>query len=238
LDVDHAPPIVPILFIVVIAIAMTIIAILNAKANRQRTQALAAWAQARAWSFDPGPDSGLESQFPQFELFHRGYDRRASNTIRGVATVSNRPFPITCGDYRYTVSHGKSSTTYRLSYIILTLPFPNVPGLDIRRENLLDKFAGALGFQDINFESERFSREFFVKCPDKKFAYDVITPKTMDFLLGSDPPPIHISGGQVCLVDAPARLWQPIDFDHHIAWADFFFGLWPDFLAGSARNPA
>jgi hypothetical protein len=236
--VETTAPIFPILFIVFITVVLTIIAIFNAKANRQRTQALAAWAQARGWSFDPSEDPGHDAEFPQFEVFQRGGRRRAENTVRGVATLAGRPFPIKCGDYQYTVSTGKSSTTYRFSYIILTLPFPNVPGLDIRRENLLDKIAGAIGFQDINFESEQFSRAFFVKCPDKKFAYDVITPKMMDFLLGSDPPPIHISGGQVCLVDAPPRRWEPIDLDHHLAWADFFFGLWPAFLADTARNPA
>lgn len=235
---EHAPPIFPVLFIVFITAVMIIVAVLSARANRRRAQALAAWAQARAWSFDPSEEPGLDNEFPQFEIFHRGGRRRASNTIRGTATISNRPFPLQCGDYQYTISTGKSSTTYRLSYIILTLPFPNVPGLDIRRENFLDKIAGALGFQDINFESEQFSRRFFVKCPDRKFAYDVITPKMMDFLLASDPPPIHISGGQICLVDAMPRRWEPLDFDHHLAWADYFFALWPDFLADTARNPA
>ena len=207
---------------------MVVIAIFGARAARERRDALAAWASSRSWSFDPGDDSIHDDEFPQFDVFRRGSQRRAFNSMRGVVTIGDRPFPIKCGDYRYTVSSGKNSTTYRFSYIVLTLPFPNVPGLDIRRENLLDRVAGALGFQDINFESEEFSRRFFVKCSDRRAAYDIISPKMMEFLMASNPPPIHVSGGQVCLIDGDARTtWDVAGFERHLGWASQFFSLWP-----------
>jgi hypothetical protein len=230
--VDSAAPILPILVIVAIGVLFTIVSILTAKANRQRSEALGAWASSHSWSFDPSDDDTQDAEFPQFEIFRRGSRRHASNTIRGVATICGRPFPIKCGDYEYTVSNGKSSTTHRFSYLILTLPFPNVPNLDIRRENLLDRIAGVFGFQDINFESEEFSRAFFVKCSERKFAYDVITPKMMDFLLQSNPPPIHICGGQVCLTNGDDSRWDAPGFERHLAWAAQFFSLWPDYTAG------
>ena len=68
---------------------------------------------------------------------------------------------------------------------MLTLPFPNVPGLDIRRENLLDRVAGAFGFQDINFESEEFNRMFKVTAEDPQVAYQLIDPRMMNWLLST-----------------------------------------------------
>jgi hypothetical protein len=237
--VDSTAPILPIIVIVMITVGLTIVAILGATANSQRREALAAWAHSHSWSFDPGDDDIHDAEFPQFDIFQRGSRRHGLNTTRGVATICGRPFPIKCGDYQYTVSNGKSSTTHTFSYLILTLPFPNVPGLDIRRENLLDRLAGALGFQDINFESEEFSRRFFVKCSERKFAYDVITPKMMDFLLQSNPPPIHISNGQICLTNSDSdSKWDPQAFERHLAWAGQFFSLWPDYYSPSPREGA
>jgi hypothetical protein len=223
-----------IILVIVLVVVLGIVgSIMSARAARERRETLGAWAAARGWTFDPEEDDGQEREFPQFELFHRGSSRRAYNSMRGSVVIGGRDFPIKCGDYRYTVSNGKSSTTHRLSYIVVTLPFAGVPGLDIRRENLMDKIVGALGFQDINFESAEFSRRFFVKCDDRKFAYDVITPKMMDFLLAGNPPPISISRGQICLTDRDdftKHCWDTVTFDQHLGWAQEFLGLWPEFV--------
>src|SRR5205085_4299284 len=102
------------------------------------------------------------------------------NTLRGPLDASGRAFGALAGDYSYKItrSNGKttSTSTYRFSYLIVKVPFPDTPGLLIRPETLMDKVAGALGFDDIDFESEEFSRRFLVKSPDKKFAYDVVSP--------------------------------------------------------------
>lgn len=227
----------PILIGILVLAIVILSAVFSAKAAKARRDMLAAWAASKHLSFDPDDDPGQSAEFPQFDIFQRGSSRRAYNTMRGVVPINGRPFPIKCGDYRYTVSNGKNSSTYRISYIVLTLPFPNVPGLDIRREGLLDRVAGVLGFQDINFESEEFSRKFFVKCEDRRFAYLVITPKMMEFLLACNPPPIHISRGQICLAGADMeslRRWDPPDFDRRLAWAEEFFALWPNAAADGA----
>ena len=62
-------------------------------------------------------------------------------------------------------------------------PFRNVPDLLIRPEGFFDKVAGAFGFDDIDFESEEFSRAFFVKSSDKRFAYDVLHPRMLELLM-------------------------------------------------------
>ena len=50
---------------------------------------------------------------------------------------------------------------------------------------MLDKITEFAGFNDIDFESAEFSRKFYVKSPDKRWAYDVIHPRMMEFLLAS-----------------------------------------------------
>jgi hypothetical protein len=209
---------------------------LSYKAEKERREALAAWAAFRGWSFDPDADHAHDDEFPQFELFRRGHSRRAYNTVRGSLIIAGHHYAIKCGDYLYKVtrSNGKrsSTSTYRFSYAILTLPFPGVPGLEVRREGLFDKFTQALGFDDIDFESAEFSRRFCVKGTDKRFAYDLITPAMMEFLLAEEPSPVAISRGQQCLTDGRTR-WAVPQFTDRLGWAERFFQLWPEHLIRS-----
>jgi hypothetical protein len=55
--------------------------------------------------------------------------------------------------------------------------------LTIENENVFTRLADALGFRDIEFESEDFNRAFNVKSPDKKFANDVVDARMMQWLL-------------------------------------------------------
>lgn len=83
------------------------------------------------------------------------------------------------------------------------------------------------GFDDIDFESVEFSRKFFVKSPDKRFAYDVIHPAMMEFLLASDPPSLDVEQNRCCLFDG-MRTWSPEQFRSTLAWARQFFEFWPE----------
>jgi hypothetical protein len=53
----------------------------------------------------------------------------------------------------------------------------------IRPENFLDKAAGLIGFEDIDLDNAEFNRKFHVSADDKKFAYDVLNQRLMEFLL-------------------------------------------------------
>jgi hypothetical protein len=100
-------------------------------------------------------------------------------------TWKNRPF---LGfDYHYetysTDSKGRRQTHHHhFSAVILGSSFLLKP-LHIDRENMLTRLADALGFDDIDFESAEFSRTFRVKSPDRKWAYAVLHPRAMEFLM-------------------------------------------------------
>jgi hypothetical protein len=173
----------PILIISIFIVGAIVLAWLSYLARQKRRQDMAALAARLGWSFDPESDSSMDDRFGQFGCFCRGHSRAAYNTLEGTTTIGGRQFPVRMGDYTYkiTTSNGKSTSTrtYRFSYVVISVPWRGVPDLIIRREGLMDKLAGAIGFDDIDFESEEFSRRFFVKSPDKKFAYDVIHPRMM-----------------------------------------------------------
>ncbi len=209
---------------------------LAAKKRREGMQAL---ARELGWRFYAAHDSSHDDEYSHFEIFRKGHSRSAYNTLVGSLEIDGRSFPAKAGDFRYRVtsSSGKSTTTttYRFSYLILHLPFRNTPELLIRREGLFDKLAGAFGFDDIDFESEEFSRRFHVKSSDKRFAYDVIHPRMMEFLLDTRAPMIDVEQGRCCLSDG-GRRWKPEGFHDRIRFLREFFDLWPDHLTAGLES--
>ena len=99
--------------------------------------------------------------------------------------------------------------------------------LHVRRENIGDRVLGALGFDDIDFESEEFSRKFYVASDNKRFAYAVIHPRMIEFLLQTTPPHIELVDGVCLLYVNTSREWPIDEFRKHVAWARQFFELWP-----------
>lgn len=231
----------PLLILVFIAFAIVamIVIYLSHLANQRRREALAALASKLGWQFDPHKDHSHDEEYAHFEIFRRGHSRAAYNTLTGRLTIDDRAFPAKMGDFTYkiTTSNGKSTTThtYHFSYLIVHLPFRGVPDLLIRCEGVLDKIAGVFGFDDIDFESAEFSRKFHVKCADKRFAYDVIHPRMMEFLLRNCATAIDIERGRCCLSDGRKK-WEPEQFRAMLAWAETFFDQWPDHLTAELEN--
>ncbi|MEM8757281.1 MAG: hypothetical protein AAGF47_05820 [Planctomycetota bacterium] len=202
------------------------------KLARDRREALAGLAGELGMGFDPARDTSHDDRYANFEVFRRGQSRAAFNTIAGETEIAGGRHAVVMGDFIYRVSResGKSrrTTTHIFSYAIIQSPYPGVTDLLIRPESVFDKIGAAIGFEDIDFESAEFSKKFLVKSPDKRFAYDVITPNMMEMLLAEGKPPIiDLERGMLLLTDGRRR-WQPEQFREHLAFADTFFGLWPD----------
>ena len=202
------------------------------KAAAERRRALAELAARHGLAFDPHEDDGHDDEYAQFEIFRRGHSRVAKNTLSGRLELFGRPCALRAGDFRYRVTRnsGKSrrTSTYRFSYLIVHPPW-QTPPLLIRREGVFDKLASAFGFDDIDFESDEFSRRFYVKSTDKRFAYDVLHPRMMEFLLAEPPPMLDLEGGALCVSDGERR-WDPAGFERQIAFVRKFCELWPRHL--------
>jgi len=223
---------VGIAFVVIVVIAVAGVAIYYShKAEQERIASLRALAWSKGWNFNPESDSRHDEQYNCFSTFQQGHSRRAYNTITGEHTVNGKPHPVKMGDYLYKVTshNGKTTTTttYRLSYLIIHLPYLTVPNLQIRPENLFDKIGAAIGFDDIDFESAEFSRKFMVKSTNKRFAYDVITPKMMEFLMASPKRSIDQERAMICITNGTRR-WKAHEFMPELDWISEFLQLWPE----------
>ncbi len=194
--------------------------------ERERRVALEYLAAELGLSFDSRADGTLHRRYAH-TLFSRGRRRSGYNTLSGPLTLGGRPFYVRMGDYRYTTGSGKNARTHRLSYAVLRVPWIETPHLLIRREGIADKIGGGLGFDDIDFESEEFSRTFWVKSSDRKFAYDVVHPVMMRFLLEGPKPHVEILDDACLLLDGTSR-WEPSRFRGWLRWAEAFFERWPE----------
>ena len=175
----------PFFLIVVFGLLVVGVIILGHYAAAKRRNELSQWAASQGWRFSPDRISGLEHQYPGFQLLKQGSDRYAYNIIRGIFKDLN----ILAFDYHYethsTNSKGHRQTHHHhFSAVILETPHV-LKSLFIRAEGFFDKLTEFFGFDDIDFESAEFSRKFFVKAEDRRWAYDVIHTRTMEFLLDS-----------------------------------------------------
>ncbi|MEL6329743.1 MAG: hypothetical protein AAFR38_08785 [Planctomycetota bacterium] len=228
---DGAPPILQVLFGLVFVVGAIAAGIYAHQQEKKRTAALLEFARIRGFTLSPS--SGPEPFHAHFEIFRRGFDRRALNTITGSIDVNGRPFGITTGDFRYRERRGsgknRRTVTIKFSYLVAQLPFMHIPDTRVRREHWGDKLASVFGADDIDFESERFSRDFHVKCDSKRFAFDLIDPRMMEFLMASDPPNFEIERGRL-LIHTGAGRWKPGQFARQLSWLDDFGEHWPDHL--------
>ena len=208
------------------------IGVLAYRAHQKRLAELRELAARLGFTFDPGDDQGHDDEYAQFAIFQRGHSRAAFATLRGELELFGRPCAVVAGDYRYKTDSGsgknRSTTTHTFSFLIVHPPWPS-PSLVIRPEGVFDKLKGAFGFDDIDFESEQFSRAFWVQSDDKRFAYDVLHPRMMEFLLAVRPPMLEIEHGALCVADG-ARRWQPAQFGAQMDFVTRFCELWPRHL--------
>lgn len=167
--------------ILVILVAVAVFGVYAWQQEQKRKEALLVWATARGWTLRTATRRGVDHDFPGLGFLARGRSRRAKNVVTG----THRGRPVTLFDYRYTTGSGKNKQTHRLGVVVVGTDHPVIP-LTIRRENPFDKVGEFLGADDIDFESAEFSRTFFVKSGDRKWAYDVIHQRTMDYLLRCD----------------------------------------------------
>ena len=94
------------------------------------------------------------------------------------------------------------------------------------------------GFDDINFESAEFSRRFFVQAPDKRWAYDVIHPRTMEFLLAQ--PMSLLQFDAAAVIAWRGNTLGPAEFEQLIETARGVLDRLPPYLVQQQQttNPA
>lgn len=204
-------------------------------AAKRRTQ-LQNWAEARGFTFDEGRDGGFDERFAQFKFLRQGSNRYAYNRCEGLWQGR----PVSTFDYHYETysrdSKGRRQTHHhRFSAVILRGPVPLQP-LAIRPEHFFDRVAEFFGADDIDFESVEFSRRFHVSAPDRKWAYDVLHARAMQFLL--DSPVFSIQFDHQDAIVWNGRLLNPADLDAALGVIEGLFDQMPEYLLRQQREPA
>jgi len=155
------------------------------KRARERREALTKFAAENGWSFNPETSRTIDDEFRDIGLFRRGSNRYGENFIRG----EHHGCGLLMFDYHYETESGtgkdRKTTHHRYGIVMLRPSFPLKP-LVIRPEGLWDKITSAFGWDDIDFESAEFSRRYHVSGPDRRWAFDVLTPRTMELLLSRE----------------------------------------------------
>jgi hypothetical protein len=156
----------------------------NLHFTRKRQEAFRLLASVQGWTYatdgsDPSP------RFPGFRPFGEGHSRAARDLLAGRANGQ----AFEAFTYRYVVTSGAGKSRHETThwYEVVVLPMPiAAPRLALEPETLGHKLFDALGGEDIDFESDEFSRAYWVKGEDRRFAYDVVSPAMMEHLLAGD----------------------------------------------------
>ncbi|MDA1213416.1 MAG: hypothetical protein O2955_12945 [Planctomycetota bacterium] len=151
----------------------------------KRRQELSHWAETLGLVFCADKDRSFDDRFSEFSHLQQGSNRYAYNIIEG----RYNKYSFSAFDYHYethsTDSKGRRETHHHyFSAVVVDTGFPLKP-LFIRNETIFDKVGEFFGFDDIDFELAEFSREFMVKSPDRRWAFDVLHQESMEFLLAS-----------------------------------------------------
>lgn len=223
---------------------MIVFGVIGAKMAAKRRAELLAFAQQAGLQFFPDRDSSIASRFGHFSAFTQGSNRYGYNTLRGHLDAACGKLELTAGDFHYQTesrdSKGRRQVhNHYFSYLVLHPPFVMLPRMSMRRETLIDRISGAIGFDDIDFENDAFSRKFHVKSDNRKFCYDLLDPRMIEWIMTTEPPNLYIAGGQFMVTWK--GIWKVVEFSSNIEWLRTLVSKIPNHLIDrlqSATPPA
>ena len=207
-------------FAAIIVVAI-VFGILNAQKRRKEIRAL-----AHKWGFTyyPSDPWGLPTWYSGLDLFNHGHSKKAENVMSG--GVDGRT--VVAFDYRYTTGSGKNQHTHHHQAVVFLLPI-HAPAIRMRPESILDRMASWVGWDDIDFESDEFSRRYYVASQDRRFAYDIFHARLIDYLLRCGTAP-HMEMNGVFLLLYDTGHGQVANFERLIMIGQTVVNMIPDYV--------
>ncbi|MEV3934592.1 hypothetical protein AB0K52_01230 [Glycomyces sp. NPDC049804] len=154
---------------------VALVIVLGRRARQRRIAQCAAWAAHHRFQYWPEDPSALGiTRRPPFAA---GHSHRALDVFRGTFKGRHLHF----FHYRFKTGSGKEERTHDYQLVAIDLPALR-PVLDVSHENFLTRRFD----KDIAFENQAFNDKFKIASPSPRFAYDVIHPRTMEWML-ADP---------------------------------------------------
>lgn len=174
--------------------------------KRKRQDRISRFAASRGLTYEQRNDAW--TQMPWGSPFGEGSSRKASNVLTG--NLKGRP--VVTFDYQYTTGSGDDRTTH--NYLITATQIPRAfPQLVVDLEGVSGRMARRLGFKDIELESDAFNKQYKIKCDSRKFAYDVLHPRFMEWMLQTNSPGFTIAGPYVVIARPGALSVSSVDGD-------------------------
>jgi hypothetical protein len=110
--------------------------------------------------------------------FGSGRDRRALSVVTG----EHRDRKLQAFEYVHDAGEGGSAQRVHHTVVVVNLPGA-CPKLEVTLEHAGHKLPGPFGVHDLELGSERFNVRFRVRTDTDRFAYDVLHPRTMEWML-------------------------------------------------------
>lgn len=151
--------------------------------KKKRLEELTQMAYQLGLGFSEYDSEGLVGM--PFVLFSKGDGRGVENVMFGTwQGLELREFDYWYYEESSDGDGGRSKTYYRFS---CALAWFNAycPGLSVTREDLVSWVANRVGLPDIQLELEEFNRAFKVRCDERKFAFDFLDARMMQWMLGA-----------------------------------------------------
>jgi hypothetical protein len=167
-------------------------------------------AHRRGWRYlDESPEHAYEGT-----PFGEGRNRRACSVVSG----EHRGRKLRAFEYAYDSGGGESAQRVCHTVVVVNLPGAS-PTLEVTLEHARRQLPGPVGVHDLELGSERFNVRFRVRTDDDRFAYDVLHPRTMEWML-DDP---RATAFSVRFDGAALICWEPgaLDVGRLLAMIDY-----------------
>jgi hypothetical protein len=159
----------------------------------ERQKELWEWARANNLTFNPAKDPSLG---PRLVPFLGSYDA-GWNVMEGVY----RGRAVCAFDYRYADNDCRSAVVVDA-------------GLPLKRLIIGPRGAiGSVGYDVPSLESIEFNDKYVVLVKDRRWAYDVLSQKTMELLLHNDYFFIELDGTKAAAHGGTKQYFRPRDFN-------------------------
>lgn len=167
---------------IIIIIVFALVAYFAWQRNKVRIKALRKYSDGIGFNYYDHDALGLHSRIHFINRIKTHDSPKIEHILAGKRVGRD----VMAFDYSHMEGSGKNRhrVYFCAACMVLTKHFQE---LVVRRENVLDKIGKAVGIDDINFENYEFSKKYNVQCGDKKFAYDIMHPRSMELLLKNPP---------------------------------------------------
>jgi len=146
--------------------------------ERERRDRLQAAAQTLGFSFQPEVDTGLLGSLSHLALFSQGRSKKINNVMRKMVAGVD----VTLFDYRYTTGSGKHSDIRSQTVLLFQSGRLDLPAFVLRPEHVFHRLAGALGYQDLDFEAYPvFSQTYLLQGPDEAGIRDLFSDPVLAY---------------------------------------------------------